>query len=177
MNWSHSGTFTLDSQDSAFCPLLPGQDAGQGSGWATKRTIQGWNRRARESPGQVMEADRTQLSEDQGGGTLAIDTLPDNGTRVVVSDVGAWMGREVLGRGAQVPHVCTYHLPLGLARRSVWRERSGGDGSRPQPGSSNLGIPELHRLPISSWTQRGKVICSKMHSMSIRFLTLNSFTA
>lgn len=67
--------------------------------------MQGWNRRARESPGQVMEPDRTQLSQDQGGGTLAIDTLPDNGTRVVVSDVGAWMGREVLGWGAQVLHV------------------------------------------------------------------------
>lgn len=67
--------------------------------------MQGWNRRARESPGQAMEPDRTQLSQDQGGGTLAIDTLPDNGTRVVVSAVGTWMGRGVLGRGAQVPHV------------------------------------------------------------------------
>ncbi|EPY87169.1 plexin domain-containing protein 1 [Camelus ferus] len=60
-----------------------GQDAGRGSGWAAKGTTQGWNRRARESPGQVLEPNRTQLSQDLGGGTLAIDTLPDNGTRVV----------------------------------------------------------------------------------------------
>ncbi|XP_023381299.1 plexin domain-containing protein 1 [Pteropus vampyrus] len=73
--------------------VLEGQDAGQGSGWATKRTIQGWNRRARESPGQVMEADRTQLSEDQGGGTLAIDTLPDNGTRVVEDNHSYYVSR------------------------------------------------------------------------------------
>ncbi|XP_059989901.1 plexin domain-containing protein 1 isoform X3 [Lagenorhynchus albirostris] len=61
-----------------------GQDAGRGSGAAVQgTTVQGWNRRAREIPGQVSEPDRTQLSRDLGGGTLAIDTLPDNGTRVV----------------------------------------------------------------------------------------------
>nr|KAF6292217.1 plexin domain containing 1 [Pipistrellus kuhlii] len=60
-----------------------GQDAGHASGWAAQGTSQGWNRRARESPGQVSEPDRTQLSQDLGGGTLAIDTLPDNRTRVV----------------------------------------------------------------------------------------------
>ena len=84
-----------DRQDSAFCPFLPGQDAGQGSGGATQGTAWGWNRRARESPGQVSELDRTQLSQDLGGGTLAIDKLPDNGTRVVVSAGGTQRGREV----------------------------------------------------------------------------------
>ena len=33
--------------------------------------------------------------EDLGGGTLAIDKLPDNGTRVVVSAGGTQRGREV----------------------------------------------------------------------------------
>uniref|UniRef100_A0A8C2VWN0 Plexin domain containing 1 n=2 Tax=Chinchilla lanigera TaxID=34839 RepID=A0A8C2VWN0_CHILA len=56
---------------------------GQGSVWAAEGTTQGWHRRARDSPGQVSDADRTQLSQDFGGGTLAIDTLPDNSTRVV----------------------------------------------------------------------------------------------
>uniref|UniRef100_A0A8D0XCT5 Plexin domain containing 1 n=1 Tax=Sus scrofa TaxID=9823 RepID=A0A8D0XCT5_PIG len=64
-------------------PPGAGQDAGRGPGWATKRITQGWNRRAGGSPGQVSEPDRTQLSQDLGGGTLAIDTRPENGTRVV----------------------------------------------------------------------------------------------
>ena len=94
-----------DCQDSAFYLFFPGQDAGQGSGGATQGTAWGWNRRAGESPGQVSELDRTQLSQDLGGGTLAIDKLPDNGTRVVVSAGGTQRGREVVvGRaGALVP--------------------------------------------------------------------------
>ncbi|KAL4687441.1 hypothetical protein H8959_019569, partial [Pygathrix nigripes] len=60
-----------------------GHDEGPGSGWAAKGIVRGWNRRGRESPGQVSEPDRTQLSQDLGGGTLAMDTLPDNRTRVV----------------------------------------------------------------------------------------------
>uniref|UniRef100_A0A7N5JJA5 Plexin domain containing 1 n=1 Tax=Ailuropoda melanoleuca TaxID=9646 RepID=A0A7N5JJA5_AILME len=78
---------------SAFCLLLPGQDAGRGPGWAAKGTTQGWSRRARESPGQVLESDRTQLSQDPGGGTLAIDTLPDNRTRVVEDNHSYYVSR------------------------------------------------------------------------------------
>lgn len=70
-----------------------GQDAGRGSGWAAKGTMQSWNRRARESPGQVSEPDRTQLSQDLGGGTLAIDSLPDNRTRVVEDNHSYYVSR------------------------------------------------------------------------------------
>uniref|UniRef100_A0A8C4KYI8 Plexin domain containing 1 n=1 Tax=Equus asinus TaxID=9793 RepID=A0A8C4KYI8_EQUAS len=70
-----------------------GKDADRGSGWATKGTTQSWNRRARESPGQVSEPDRTQLSQDLGGGTLAIDTLPDNGTKVVEDNHSYYVSR------------------------------------------------------------------------------------
>ncbi|XP_055263710.1 plexin domain-containing protein 1 isoform X2 [Moschus berezovskii] len=70
-----------------------GQDAGRGSGGATQGTAWGWNRRARESPGQVSELDRTQLSQDLGGGTLAIDKLPDNGTRVVEDNHSYYVSR------------------------------------------------------------------------------------
>uniref|UniRef100_A0A7N5P4A3 Plexin domain containing 1 n=1 Tax=Ailuropoda melanoleuca TaxID=9646 RepID=A0A7N5P4A3_AILME len=68
-------------------------DAGRGPGWAAKGTTQGWSRRARESPGQVLESDRTQLSQDPGGGTLAIDTLPDNRTRVVEDNHSYYVSR------------------------------------------------------------------------------------
>ncbi|XP_053767710.1 plexin domain-containing protein 1 isoform X2 [Desmodus rotundus] len=70
-----------------------GQDAGRGSGWAAKGTVSGWHRRARESPGQVSEPDRTQLSQDLGGGTLAIDTLPENRTRVVEDNHSYYVSR------------------------------------------------------------------------------------
>lgn len=74
--------------------LLAGHGEGQGLGWTVKRTRQGWSRRARESPAQVLKPGRTQLSQDLGGASLAIDTLPDNRTRVVVScstnTVGEW---------------------------------------------------------------------------------------
>ncbi|XP_008571827.1 PREDICTED: plexin domain-containing protein 1, partial [Galeopterus variegatus] len=70
-----------------------GHDAGQGSIWAAKGTSQGWNRRARESLGQVSEPDRTQLSQDLGGGTLAIDTLTDNRTRVVEDNHSYYVSR------------------------------------------------------------------------------------
>ncbi|XP_044900322.1 plexin domain-containing protein 1 isoform X3 [Felis catus] len=74
-------------------PPGAGQDAGGGSGRAAKRITQGWSRRARESPGQASESDRTQLSQDPGGGTLAIDTLPDNGTRVVEDNHSYYVSR------------------------------------------------------------------------------------
>lgn len=94
-----------DSQDSPFCPLPPGPEAGQAPGWAAEGTLRGWNRRARESPGQASEPDRTQLSQDLGGGTLAIDTLPDNRTRVVVSAGGTWGGGT--GRWGPSTWLCT----------------------------------------------------------------------
>uniref|UniRef100_A0A452R9Y9 Plexin domain containing 1 n=1 Tax=Ursus americanus TaxID=9643 RepID=A0A452R9Y9_URSAM len=71
----------------------PGQDAARGAGWAAKGTTQGWSRRARESPRHVLESDRTQLSQDPGGGTLAIDTLPDNRTRVVEDNHNYYVSR------------------------------------------------------------------------------------
>ena len=127
-----------DCQDSAFYLFFPGQDAGQGSGGATQGTAWGWNRRAGESPGQVSELDRTQLSQDLGGGTLAIDKLPDNGTRVVVSAGGTQRGREVVvgGLGPWCPlqtsqtHKC---ILWGRSWRSVWREGSRGRGRKPGP--------------------------------------------
>ncbi|XP_010618361.1 plexin domain-containing protein 1 [Fukomys damarensis] len=56
-------------------------------------TPQGWHRRARDSPRQVSDADRTRLSQDLGGGTLAIDTLLDNGTRVVEDNHSYYVSR------------------------------------------------------------------------------------
>lgn len=168
-----------DCQDSAFCPFLPGQDAGRGSGGATQGTAWGWNRRARESPGQVSELDRTQLSQDLGGGTLAIDKLPDNGTRVVVSAGGTQRGREVVGGGspgAPCKLVRATSVSFGVDPGGQHGERApkGGDGSLAQPGSENLSISELHRLPTSLWTQRGAVTCSRMHSITTGFKTLDS---
>ncbi|XP_074244785.1 plexin domain-containing protein 1 isoform X1 [Saimiri boliviensis] len=70
-----------------------GHDEGPGSGWAAKGTLRGWNRRARESPGLASEPDRTQLSQDLGGGTLAMDTLPDNRTRVMEDNHSYYVSR------------------------------------------------------------------------------------
>lgn len=99
---------TLDIQNSTFCSLLPGHNEGQGSGWAAKGTMQGWTRRARESPMQESETHRTQLSQDLGGGTLAIDTLPDNKTRVLVSSEHCGVGGESFeaGPGGQSGEGC-----------------------------------------------------------------------
>ncbi|XP_059526829.1 plexin domain-containing protein 1 isoform X1 [Myotis daubentonii] len=74
-------------------PPGAGPDAGQAPGWAAEGALRGWNRRARESPGQASEPDRTQLSQDLGGGTLAIDTLPDNRTRVVEDNHSYYVSR------------------------------------------------------------------------------------
>uniref|UniRef100_A0A8C0M4S6 PSI domain-containing protein n=1 Tax=Canis lupus familiaris TaxID=9615 RepID=A0A8C0M4S6_CANLF len=84
----------MDAAETGLSPCRgEGQDAGRGSGWAAKGSTQGWSRRARESPGQVSELDRTQLSQDPGGGTLAIDTLPDNRTRVVEDNHNYYVSR------------------------------------------------------------------------------------
>ncbi|XP_020853359.1 plexin domain-containing protein 1 isoform X2 [Phascolarctos cinereus] len=70
--------------------LSPDQGAGQGPGrgtgwdaWNAERRMLGWRRRVRESTGRVPEPNRKRLSQDQGGGTLAIDTFPDNETKIV----------------------------------------------------------------------------------------------
>lgn len=130
-----------DGRDSAFCPLLPGQDAGRGPGWATKGITQGWNRRAGGSPGQVSEPDRTQLSQDLGGGTLAIDTRPENGTRVVVSagrtrrgrEVGAGGGRGESPGGPEYTRHTHRCILWGWSRGSAWREGSQGRGWKRGP--------------------------------------------
>lgn len=130
-----------DCWDSAFCLLLPGQDAGRGSAWAAKGTSQGWSRRARESPGQVSESDKTQLSQDPGGGMLAIDRLPDNRTMVVVSAGGTGKGKEVVLGGSPgalcVLVRCTNHISFGIGLGCQHGERDprGGDESRAQPGT------------------------------------------
>lgn len=155
-----------DGRDSAFCPLLPGQDAGRGPGWATKGITQGWNRRAGGSPGQVSEPDRTQLSQDLGGGTLAIDTRPENGTRVVVSAGRTRRGRDVGAGGGGGsppgdPSTLIRHtgVSFGVGPGGQRGERNprGGDGSGAQPGSSTLSNSELPRPPPSFWTQVGEV--------------------
>lgn len=183
MGCSPAWTFTPDCWDSAYCLLLPGQDAGGGSGRAAKRITQGWSRRARESPGQASQSDRTQLSQDPGGGTLAIDTLPDNGTRVVVSAGGTWKGREVAVRDSPgalsklVSPANHISFGIGLGCRHGERDPRGGDESRAQPGTLNLRISELHRSPTSSCTQGGEVTCSRMHSMCTGFLAVGSCVA
>lgn len=95
----------------------------------------GWSRRTRESPGQDSEPDRTQLTLDLDGSTLAIDTLPDNGTRVVVSARG--MGRKLGGwpRGlprnpmCQISHRIHHeHLLFGVALEGSREENPGEMG-------------------------------------------------
>lgn len=143
-NWAGfpSWIFILDCWHSGFCPLLPGHDEGPGSGWAAKGIVRGWNRRARESPGQVSEPDRTQLSQDLGGGTLAMDTLPDNRTRVVVSAGGTWRGSEVgvgevspAAPGALVLHADHISFVVGPGGQGGEKNPRGGDGSRARNGS------------------------------------------
>ncbi|EHB12016.1 Plexin domain-containing protein 1 [Heterocephalus glaber] len=68
---------------------IKGHHEDQGPGWAAKGSPQDWHRSAQDSPGQASELDRTRLSQDLGGGTLAIDTLPDNGTQVVLHSVAS----------------------------------------------------------------------------------------
>lgn len=167
-----------DCQDSAFCPFLPGQDAGRGSGGATQGTTWGWNRRARESPGPVSELDRTQLSQDLGGGTLAIDKLPDNGTRVVVSAGGTQRGREVAVGRPQVPLVSLSEpqvYPLGsILEVSVERGLPGeGMEARPSLGQKILASQSfIGCLPPCGL--RGAVTCSRIHSITTGFKTLDS---
>nr|XP_034363948.1 plexin domain-containing protein 1 isoform X1 [Arvicanthis niloticus] len=83
----------------ALSPATPaGHDEGQDSAWTAKRTRQGWSRRPRESPRQVLKPGKTQLSQDLGGDSLAIDTLSDNRTRVVEDNHNYYVSR-VYGPG------------------------------------------------------------------------------
>ncbi|XP_021095665.1 plexin domain-containing protein 1 isoform X3 [Heterocephalus glaber] len=79
----------------ALSPPRPGagHHEDQGPGWAAKGSPQDWHRSAQDSPGQASELDRTRLSQDLGGGTLAIDTLPDNGTQVVEDNHSYYVSR------------------------------------------------------------------------------------
>uniref|UniRef100_A0A5F8HA28 Plexin domain containing 1 n=1 Tax=Monodelphis domestica TaxID=13616 RepID=A0A5F8HA28_MONDO len=63
-----------------------GEGPGRGPGWDagnTERKMLGWKRRARESTGRAPSPERKQLSQEQGGGTLAINTFPENETKIV----------------------------------------------------------------------------------------------
>lgn len=84
--------------------------------------------------------------------------------------------------GPQVPHVHlsdTQVYPLGLAL-DIGVER-GLPGEGMEAGSSLghkiLASQSFIGLPTSLWTQRGEVTCSRMHSMSTGFLTLDSSTS
>ncbi|XP_053425407.1 plexin domain-containing protein 1 isoform X2 [Nycticebus coucang] len=88
---------------------------GAGPGWAAKGTTKSWNRRARESPGQVLELDRTQVSQDLGGGTLAIDTLADNRTRVVEDNHSYYVSRLY---GSSEPRSRELWVDVAKANRS-----------------------------------------------------------
>ncbi|XP_019494426.1 PREDICTED: plexin domain-containing protein 1 isoform X3 [Hipposideros armiger] len=94
---------------------LGSQNAGRGSGWTAEGTMQGWNRRARKSPGQLSEPDRTQLSQDLGGGTLAIDSLPDNRTRVVEDNHNYYVSRLY---GPSEPHSRELWVDVAEANQS-----------------------------------------------------------
>ncbi|CAM2108857.1 unnamed protein product [Caretta caretta] len=65
---------------------LPGHSLEQGTG--TK--LLGWRRKIRES---LLETDETRISQDLVGGSLAIDTLPDNETQIVEDNHSYYMSR------------------------------------------------------------------------------------
>ncbi|XP_074117457.1 plexin domain-containing protein 1 [Sminthopsis crassicaudata] len=80
--------------------LSPDQGAGQGPGrgpewdaWNAERRMLGWRRRVRESTGRAPEPNRKRLSQDQGGGSLAIDTFRDNETKIVEDNHSYYISR------------------------------------------------------------------------------------
>lgn len=137
-------SFPQDHHHSSALSLLSGHDEGQGSAWTAKRTRQGWSRRPRESPGQVSKPGKTQLSQDLGGDSLAIDTLPDNRTRVVVSAEPTWRERRA---GACLG--VRYGGSLGW----IGSQRGGG---KPAPGWI-VGSKQLASARMD------EVICSRGH--------------
>uniref|UniRef100_A0ABK0LKH5 Plexin domain containing 1 n=1 Tax=Rattus norvegicus TaxID=10116 RepID=A0ABK0LKH5_RAT len=116
--------------------LFNSHDERQGSAWTAKRTRQGWNRRVRESPGQVLKPGKTQLSQDLGGDSLAIDTLPDNRTRVVEDNHNYYVSR-VYGPGEQ-------------RTRDLWVDLS----------VANRNHVKVHRILSSSHRQASRVVLS-----------------
>ncbi|XP_077020672.1 plexin domain-containing protein 1 isoform X3 [Tamandua tetradactyla] len=113
-----------------------GQDAGRGAGLAAEGTAQGWRRRARESPGQVLQPNRTQLSQDLGGGNLAIDTLPDNGTRVVEDNHSYYVSR--------------LYGPSEPRSRELWVDVT----------KANQSQVKVHRILSSTHRQASRVVLS-----------------
>ncbi|XP_077898218.1 plexin domain-containing protein 1 isoform X1 [Ictidomys tridecemlineatus] len=111
-----------------------GHDEGRGPGWAAKGTTQGWNQRVRER--QVSEPNRTQLSQDLGGGTLAIDTLPDNRTRVVEDNHSYYVSR-VYG-------------PSEPRSRELWVN----------VGEANQNQVKVHRILSNTHRQASRVVLS-----------------
>uniref|UniRef100_A0A8C5EYH5 Plexin domain containing 1 n=1 Tax=Gopherus evgoodei TaxID=1825980 RepID=A0A8C5EYH5_9SAUR len=65
---------------------LHGRSLEQGAG--TK--LLSWRRKTREN---LLETDRTRISQDLVGGSLAIDTLPDNETQIVEDNHSYYMSR------------------------------------------------------------------------------------
>uniref|UniRef100_A0A8C6MWY3 Plexin domain containing 1 n=1 Tax=Mus spicilegus TaxID=10103 RepID=A0A8C6MWY3_MUSSI len=121
----------------ALSPATPaGHNEGQDSAWTAKRTRQGWSRRPRESPAQVLKLGKTQLSQDLGGGSLAIDTLPDNRTRVVEDNHNYYVSR-VYGPGEKRSQ--DLWVDLAVANRSHVK---------------------IHRILSSSHRQASRVVLS-----------------
>ncbi|XP_008843504.1 plexin domain-containing protein 1 [Nannospalax galili] len=114
----------------------PGHSESQGSRWAAKGSRQDWSRKARASPGQVSEPGRTQLSQDLGGGSLAIDTLPDNRTRVVEDNHSYYVSRVY---GPSEPQSQELWVDMTVANRSQVK---------------------VHRILSSSHRQASRVILS-----------------
>ncbi|XP_051014413.1 plexin domain-containing protein 1 isoform X2 [Acomys russatus] len=118
-------------------PATPaGHDESQGSGWTAKRTRQGWSRRTRESPGQVLKPGKTQLSQDLGGDALAIDTLPDNRTRVVEDNHNYYVSR--------------IYGPSEPRSRDLWVDMA----------VANWNYVKVHRILSSSHRQASRVVLS-----------------
>uniref|UniRef100_A0A8C5JY53 Plexin domain containing 1 n=1 Tax=Jaculus jaculus TaxID=51337 RepID=A0A8C5JY53_JACJA len=114
----------------------PGYNESQDAEWPSKGTRQGWSRRVRESPGQVPEPGRTQLSQDLGGGSLAIDTLPDNRTRVVEDNHRYYVSR--------------IYGPREPRSRELWVDVA----------SANQSQVKVHRILSNTHRQASRVVLS-----------------
>ncbi|XP_054988529.1 plexin domain-containing protein 1 isoform X2 [Sorex araneus] len=113
-----------------------GQDAAQGPGWTATGTTGVWSRRAREIPGQDSEPDRTQLTMDLEGSTLAIDTLPDNETRVVEDNHNYYVSR--------------LYGPREPRSRELWVDMA----------AANRSHVKIHRILSNSHWQASRVVLS-----------------
>uniref|UniRef100_A0A8C8T055 Plexin domain containing 1 n=1 Tax=Peromyscus maniculatus bairdii TaxID=230844 RepID=A0A8C8T055_PERMB len=128
----------------ALSPATPaGHDEGQGPEWTAEGTRQGWRRRARESPGQVLKPGRTQLSQDLGGASLAIDTLPDNRTRVVALSLSPQEDNHNY-------YVSRVYGPGERRSRDLWVDIA----------VANRSHVKVHRILSSSHRQASRVVLS-----------------